>query len=353
MRRRPLAALLAALAVMTGSGNAARAEDPKGLQIYFIDVMGGAATLIVTPAGESVLVDSGWPGADDRDPKRIVHVLKDVAGCERLDHLVTTHWHTDHYGGVAGLSKLVPIGRFWDRGLPEDGLAGLDFPDGPAENDPLGVAYRKASAGKRTALKPGDALPLKGVTLNVLASGGKVLPHRDGAGVGRTAACDEVPDKAVDGSDNARSLTFKLSDGAFDFFDAGDLTWNVEKRLVCPHDLVGAIDLYQVTHHGMDISNHPTLVKTIVPTVAVMNNGPRKGGSPATVKLMKALPGLQAFYALHRNQATGPEDNADPALTANADPAGGQFIGVQVAPDGTSYTVRIGAEGPARTFASK
>ena len=99
-----------------------------GLDLYFIDVMGGAATLIVTPERESVLIDSGWPGFDDRDPRRIVHALKDVSGCDHLDHLVTTHWHIDHFGGVAGLAKQVEIKHFWDRGLPEDSDAGNDFP---------------------------------------------------------------------------------------------------------------------------------------------------------------------------------------------------------------------------------
>ena len=127
----------------------------KTLEIFFIDVQGGAATLIVTPERESILIDSGWPGLNDRDPKRIVHALKDLAGCEQLDHLVTTHWHMDHYGGVAGLSRLVRIGQFWDRGLPEDPGANGDFPDGPKADDPLGKAYRKASAGKRKSLKGG------------------------------------------------------------------------------------------------------------------------------------------------------------------------------------------------------
>ena len=124
--------------------------------------MGGAATLIVTPERESVLIDSGWPGFEDRDPKRIVHALKDLAGCDHLDHLVTTHWHMDHFGGVAGLAKLVEIKHFWDRGLPEDNDPKLDFPDGPKADDPLGIAYRKASKGKRTPLKAGDSLPLAG-----------------------------------------------------------------------------------------------------------------------------------------------------------------------------------------------
>ena len=136
---------------------------PRPLEIYFIDVEGGAATLLVTPDRESILMDSGWPANDDRDPRRIVHVLKDLAGCDHLDHLVTTHWHTDHFGGVGGLSKLVGITHFWDRGLPEDPGAGGDFPDGPRPTDQLGIAYRTASKGKRKALQVGDSLPCKGL----------------------------------------------------------------------------------------------------------------------------------------------------------------------------------------------
>ena len=130
------------------------ADAPKpaarGLDIYFIDVDGGAATLVVTPEGKSVLIDTGWPGRDDRDPKRIAHVIKDVAKLDTLDNVVTSHWHMDHFGGVEGLGKLVKIGHFWDRGLPEDKTPGLDFPDGPKMDDPIGIAYRKASEGKRT-----------------------------------------------------------------------------------------------------------------------------------------------------------------------------------------------------------
>jgi beta-lactamase superfamily II metal-dependent hydrolase len=376
--RHALFRLLAGLAVILACTRSAPAADepapspspapspvPRGLDLYFIDVQGGAATLIVTPEKESLLIDSGWPGLEDRDPKRIVHVLRDVAGCERLDHLVTTHWHIDHYGGVEGISRLVPIGRFWDRGLPEDNLPGVDFPDGPKPEDPLYLAYKKASEGKRKPLKAGDRLPLRGqVDALVLASGGKVVLEGERLGAQVNDLCDDsIADLPADHSDNARSLTLIFRLGAFDFLDCGDLTWNIEKKLVCDVDRIRfgqqrtvpdqAIDLYQVTHHGMDISNHPTLLRTIQPTVAVMNNGPRKGGSPATVKRLKALPTLQALYALHKNQATSPEDNADPAATANADPAGGQFIHVHVEPDGSAFTVRIGEDGPPRTFTTR
>ncbi len=337
------------------------ADDPKrGLDIYFIDVQGGAATLLVTPEGQSVLIDSGWPGHSDRDAKRIVYTLKEVAKLDKLDHLVTTHWHIDHFGGVEGVARGIPVGHFWDRGLPEDKIAGLDFPDGPKDDDPLGIAYRKASAGKRTALKAGDKLPLKGMEARVLTSGGRVIDYAtrySDRTVGNPPAnplCESAPgDLPIDTSDNARSLSILFSFGKFQFLDCGDLTWNVEKRLVCPADLIGSIDVFQVTHHGMDISNHPTLLKTIAPSVAVMNNGPTKGGSAATVKLLKSLPSLKALYALHKNAATGPDDNADPALTASSVPAEDKFVKVSVAPDGSTFTVQIGVDGPAKTFQSK
>jgi beta-lactamase superfamily II metal-dependent hydrolase len=323
------------------------------LDLYFIDVMGGAATLLVTPEKESVLIDSGWPGLDDRDPTRIVHVLKDLAGCSYLDHLITTHWHKDHFGGVAGLAKQIEIKHFWDRGLPEDNDPALDFPDGPKEDDPLGVAYRAASKGKRTALKAGDRIPLAAsVSALVLASGGKVVAPRTDP-LPNPHCADQVSARPVDPSDNARSLAIRFRFGKFDFLDCGDLTWNVENALVCPHDAIGPIDLFQVTHHGMDISNHPRLIKTIQPTVAIMNNGPRKGGSPETVKLLRSIPSIQAAYQLHRNVETSPGENTDAALIANTDPAGGQFIHVSVAPDGSKFTVQIGTDGPRREFTSR
>ncbi len=344
--------MAAGIALLTGGATGSEAAEAT-LDIYFIDVMGGAATLLVSPEKESILIDSGWPGLQDRDPKRIVHVIKDIAGCERLDHLITTHWHMDHFGGIAGLARRIEVGQYLDRGLPEDGDQGLDFPDGPKAEDPLGKAYREATKGKRRTLKAGDSIPLKGgLTALVLASGGKVASPSTDAPPNRR--CDEqVSARPEDPSDNARSLAIRFQFGKFEFLDCGDLTWNVERALVCPRDLIGPIDLYQVTHHGMDISNHPTLVRTVEPTVAIMNNGPRKGGSPATVALLKSVPSIQAAYQLHRNVASKAEENTDPALIANSDPSGGQFIHVSVLADGSKFTVQIGESGPRREFNSK
>jgi len=330
-------------------------EPVRSMDIYFIDVLGGAATLVVTPQRESILIDSGWPGNGDRDPKRIEAVLRNEAKLDHLDHLITTHWHTDHFGGVAGLAQRVRIDRFWDRGLPDPKAPDGDrarFPDGPGPDDPLGKAYRQASAGKRTRLSTGVRLPLRGRTeAMVLAASGE--PIRNPLAPANPLTDQAPPDLPVDTSDNARSLVLRFRLGSFKFLDCGDLTWNVEKQLVCPLDQVGPVDLFQVTHHGMDISNHPTFLATIAPTVTVMDNGPRKGGSPITVRRLKQIPSIQAAYQLHQNNSPDPDANTDPTLIANPPGTEGQFIHVRIAPDGTTYTVQIGRDGAKQDFRSK
>ncbi len=355
MRRVPGRIVLGFLSVALLAGAGKPAAEPRGLEIYFIDVMGGAATLVVTPERETILLDSGWPGLNDRDPKRIEHVLKDVAKLEQIDYLVTTHWHTDHYGGVEGLSKRVKIAHFLDRGLPDLSKPDEDkanFPDGPGSKDPLGIAYRKASEGKRSTLKAGDRLPLKGsIEAVVLAASGQVDPSSEGA---KNPNCENAPaDQPVDPSDNAKSVSIRFKIGDFGFLDCGDLTWNIERQLVCPINKIGQIDLYQVTHHGAESSNHPTLIRSIEPVVAIMNNGPRKGGSPRTVETLKTIPNLQAAYQLHKNASTSAEQNTEPSKIANRSTEGGEFIRVLVAPDGKSFRVQFGADGEIKEFSSR
>ena len=82
--------------------------------MYWIDVEGGASTLIISPSGESLLIDTGWT-VGDRDAKRI-YAMAQHAGLKKIDYLVISHFHGDHVGGVAALSKMIPIGRFFDRG---------------------------------------------------------------------------------------------------------------------------------------------------------------------------------------------------------------------------------------------
>src|SRR5881398_3524390 len=114
---RRMSRLLLCLSLTLAAPAAARAAEPaSALDIQFIDTEGGAATLIVTPAGESVLIDCGNPGG--RDAERI-HKAATQLGLKQIDHLIITHWHSDHYGGVGRLSKLIPIMNYHDRGIPD------------------------------------------------------------------------------------------------------------------------------------------------------------------------------------------------------------------------------------------
>jgi beta-lactamase superfamily II metal-dependent hydrolase len=317
------------------------AQNKRGLEIHWIDVEGGAATLVVTPKGESLLMDTGFPGA--RDAGRIAQTLK-AAGVRRIDHLLISHWHLDHVGGVADLVKLVPVGKFYDHGI---------VADGPKDFDPKHKeAYLRITGGKSVTLKAGDAIPLDGVKLHVLCS--DTLTPGEPAASPQTRACDRHPAKPDDTTDNARSLGWLLSFGDFDFLDLGDVTWNVEHKLVCPKNLIGGVDVYQVTHHGQDNSNNPDLVRAVQPTVAIFNNGPKKGGKAAVYKILRETPSVKDIFQAHRNIETGPGDNAPAEFVANDDAAcKGEGIRLAVDPAGKSYTVEIPSKGTKRTYASK
>src|SRR5947199_8106140 len=267
---------------------------PKTLDIYFIDVEGGAATLIVTPTGQSLLIDAGFPG--DRDSGRIAHVALELAGLKQIDHCVITHWHRDHVGGVATLAKLIPIKNYYDHGLPQTIASDMQ-----AE---LIEAYRQTTQGKSVTLKPGDEIRLQRspklppVNVRVLTAGGVVLGEQ--SSVPQVRPCGEnFEPKPEDTSDNVNSLGILLTFGRFKFFDGGDLTWNIENRLACPKNVVGAVDVFQVDHHGTDSSNNPALVREIKPRVAIIDNGPRKGGEAGTFATLKTIPQIQAIYQLH------------------------------------------------------
>lgn len=321
---------------------------PKTLDIYFIDTEGGAATLIVTPQGESLLVDSGNPG--ERDPGRIAHVARDVAKLQQIDHYITTHWHSDHVGGIAPLAKLIPVKHFYDHGfldpLPEDVSAELM------------AAYKQTANGTQTVLHPGDELKFAKKTsaplrLRILAAGGTVLGEQSPTPQVRPCGKDFVA-MPEDASDNARSVVFLLTYGNFKFFDGGDLTWNVEDRLVCPKNLVGQIDVYQANHHGLDISNNPSLVAALHPQVAVVNNGPRKGGMARTFATLKQSMPVENIFQLHRNVATTAQDNAPPVNVANdAENCQGEYVKLSVDEKGKSYTVMVPSKGTTRRFQTK
>lgn len=344
--RKLVAALLVLLAV-----NVIHADDKtRGLDIYFVDTEGGAATLIVTPAGESLLIDCGNPGM--RDAGRIHAVATEKAGLKAIDHLVITHWHADHYGGVGSLARLMPIHHYYDHGIPET------LAEDPKGFPLLIQAYKDASKGRSKTLKPGDEIALKQkdgtspLKLLCLCGSGDVIAEPANA-KDNPIAKDHKP-QAEDKSDNARSLGFLLSYGGFRFLDLGDLTWNIEYKLVHPSDKIGLIDVYQSTHHGLDISNNDVLMRTVQPRVAIFNNGPRKGGHPSVIGNLRRLPEPPVIYQVHRNVTVGAQENTDPEFIANPDEkCQGESIQLSVAADAKSYRVLVGSKGKPKTYETR
>lgn len=348
-----------ALAFLT-AGIAFADQKSRTLDVYWIDSEGGGSTLIVTPANESVLIDTGNPGG--RDSSRIIATAK-AAGLSKIDHVLITHWHIDHFGGAAEVAQQIPFGTLYERGIPEAD------PDGRAQSPwPLQSKSYRAIAAKRVALAPGVAIPLQSgsgrapkLELRCLAADQKFVAPTAAQQRTKNPLTASVPAQALDTSDNANSAVFLLSFGAFRFFDGGDLTWNVEEKLVTPHNLAGVVDVYQTNHHGLAVSNNPILVQSLAPTVVVMNNGPKKGGEAGTFAAIKSAKSVQALYQLHRSfKVTGDENTPDEYIANHENLSGPEaakcpanVIKMSVAPDGKSYTISIPSGGHTRTFQTK
>lgn len=328
-----------------------RAGEPTGksLDIYFLDMVGGGSTLIVTPLGESVLIDTGSLEPRHRDADRILQACR-FARLSQIDYLVTTHFDVDHYGAILEVSERIPVKCFIDKGAlpPEKQRDRQSF-------NRLYPLYEKATGGKVSALRPGDDIPLKNdlagslpaIKLHCVAAEKQI----EGFEGDIDAPVEGFVMKKPDETDNARSIALLLSYGKFKFFAGGDITWNVEHHLAHPINRVGKLDLYQITHHGLDMSNNPLLLKALDPTVCVAMNGPRKGIQPGTFAALKALPGLRAMYQIHYNTLYGDKGNTAAEFIANGkDPNGGQLIKASVHPDKGTFSVSIGVDGATRKF---
>jgi competence protein ComEC len=138
----------------------------KNLQVSFIDVEGGQATLIVSPSGESMLIDTGWAGFNHRDADRIAAAAK-ALGVKKIDYLVITHYHADHAGGVPQLAEKLPIRNFVDHGANTE--TGKDA-------DILYKAYAAyREKGNHIQVKAGDVIPIKDLDVRVLSGGGETI----------------------------------------------------------------------------------------------------------------------------------------------------------------------------------
>jgi competence protein ComEC len=344
--------------------SASSAAQTRNLEIYWIDVEGGAATLFISPTGESMVFDTGFPGNGDRDAKRIFAAAQ-KAGLKQIDHAVISHWHGDHAGGLSALSKLIPIGKFYDHG------------NGVEEADRQRLEEYKTVAGnKRTIVKAGDAIPFGPVQVRVVVSEGPVIASPINGG-GPNPLCTNAAQMAAAGPENQRMVALSLTYGNFKFASLGDLDWQRELELACPVNKLGAVTVYTMNRHGgLDNSGSPALLGAIKPQVIVVNNGPRKGlgatddrVKPITVPgitpppyeknsylRMAKTPGVQDVWQAHLSLLdSDPAHNTARDMIANLEegPADqGHWIHASIGRDG-KYTITNSRNGFSKTYTAR
>ena len=317
--------------------------DSRKLEIYFLDVDGGQSTLVVTPERQSLLIDTGYPGRNGRDPDRIMAAVRD-AHISRIDYLLITHFHEDHDGGAAELARRIPIGTFVDNGLAVETSA-----DVVAAFTAYEQVRRK---GRHLVPKPGDRLPLRGVDVDVVSADGKTLTRPlAGAGQPNPACATYTTRIADDTAENPRSLGVRVRYGAFRFLDLGDLVWNKQGELVCPNNLVGEVDAYLATHHGNGDASVPAVLAGLRPRVAVANNGIVKGGTAAALSMLRTMVGADGVWQLHWSANNGVV-NAPDAFIANLDADDkdiGAWLKLEASEDG-SFSVTNGRTGFTKAY---
>ena len=313
------------------------------VDIYFIDVEGGSSTLIVTQAGQSVLMDAGFAGFDNRDADRIERVIKQEAGLTKLDYFLTSHFHGDHVGGLAEIAKRVPIGAFIDHGDSVE----KDSGNGKA----VWESYLATAGNKRRTMAPGEKLPLDGVDLTIVAAHSRFLPSPLPGG-GRNPLCQSFEMQEEDKGENGKSLGYHLRAGEFEFVNLGDLSWNFQYQIACPVNLLGKVDAFLATHHGVRDDVLPQQMWAMAPTVTIMNNGPVKGGGAEAIENVLGSPGLEDFWQLHRAGNNDAAHNAQERLTANlggVEGCEGNWIRLRLDGDGT-YTVTNSRNGFSKRY---
>ena len=314
--------------------------EAKTLEMYVIDTEGGKALLLVSPSGQSMLIDGGFPGFDGRDVMRIEEAAR-AAGVKRLDFLVVTHYDLDHVGNVPAIAARLPVANFVDHGP--------SVADDPRTTKTVTAYLDVAAKAHRTVVAPGDRIPFKGVEVLVLTSAGKAMKTPVKGGGALNPYCGSTPTKAPDTTENSQSIGLLFKFGKFRMVDLGDLSWNKELELVCPNNPVGSVDLLMIGYHGADAANSPALIHSLRPKVTIMNNGARKTGSPGVLKTIKASPGLQAAYQLHWS-TNAPDDNPPDEFIANLqDSPDGKWIKVSARSDG-SFTVTNARSNTPKSF---
>lgn len=349
---RVVAAPLVLLTCLLAPGAPIDAQS-RNLDIYFIDVEGGGATLVVSPSGESLLIDSGFRRPDDRDARRI-HAVTQKAGLKKIDHHMVTHFHADHVGGLNALVKMIPILRFYGHGgKSESGDVGKGIPGVQEWMD----VYQIASEGKRTILGVGDVIPLKGVRAQVITANKVFLAKPVNGGGATNALCADAEHKPPDSLENQRNIATLFTYGRFTYFNPGDTPWETEMALSCPVNKLGTVTLYQTTKHGaFDGGGAPAHLYALKPQVVVVTNGANKGlgipGGHGHYERIAGIPGVEGIWQGHMSPE-GKDHNTREEMIANLetnpDHTDVYFIKASASEDG-GFTVTNTRNGLTKTY---
>jgi beta-lactamase superfamily II metal-dependent hydrolase len=301
--------LIPAALLLTAGYFRTETQTKKTLEIYVVDVEGGNATLIIPPSQESVLIDTGNLGASLRDAGRIMEAVND-AGLTQIDHLITTHWHLDHFGGMAEVARRIPVREFIDHGPNKQ-------PNKKADTfleQTYPSLYRNA---KHTIVKAGETIPIQDLNFKVVASAGETIKQSLPLAGLPNPYCANFKREAPDQTENAQSIGSYMTFGKFRALHLGDLSSDKEFDLMCPDNRIGTVDLWVVSHHGQTNSNTEVLVHAIESRVAIMNNGIRKGGEAEIMRIIHSAPGLENLWQLHFSQLSGQEYTVPGMFIAN------------------------------------